>query len=65
MMTRDQELWGVALWVEKTFGANGWLHIAQQQDRLLGEGDLDGVAMWRAVGERFDQLAERADGPVS
>jgi hypothetical protein len=65
MMTRDQELWGVALWVEKTYGEDGWLHIAQEQDRLLAAGDLDGVAMWRAVGERFEQLAERAHGTLS
>jgi hypothetical protein len=65
MMSRDQEVWGVALWVERTYGADGWLHIAQQQDQLLATGDLDGVAMWRAIGERFEQLAEPAEGPPS
>ena len=55
-MTRDQELWGVALWVEKTHADVGWLFIAQQQDRLLAEGDLDGLAMWREVSRRYDQL---------
>jgi hypothetical protein len=64
-VTRDQELWGIALWVEKTQGEAGWLHIAQQQDRLLAEGDLAGVAMWRAVSERYEQLAEPAEGPPS
>lgn len=57
-LTRDQELWGVALWVEKTHGEAGWLFIAQQQDRLLVEGDLDGVAMWREVSRRYEQLGE-------
>lgn len=55
-LTRDQELWGVALWVEKTHAEAGWLFIAQQQDRLLAEGDLDGVAMWREVSRRHEQL---------
>lgn len=54
-LTRDQELWSVALWVE-THAETGWLFIAQQQDRLLAEGDLDGVAMWREVSRRYDQL---------
>ena len=55
-LTRDQELWGVALWVEKTHADAGWLFIAQQQDRSLAEGNLDGVAMWREVSQRYDQL---------
>lgn len=59
-LTRDQELWAMALWVEKHHGDAGWLHIAQQQDRLLAEGELDGVAMWREVGRRFEQLQAKA-----
>lgn len=65
MMTRDQEIWGIALWVEKTHGANGWFHIAQQQDRLIAEGDFDGLPLWRAVQERFEALQaspEKTDG---
>jgi hypothetical protein len=64
-LSREEELWGIALWVEKRYGDIGWLHITQQQDRLLAEGDLEGVKLWRAVGERFEQLAEQADGPLS
>ena len=55
-LTRDQELWGVTLWVEKTHSDASWLFIAQQQDRLLAEGDLDGMAMWREVSRRYEQL---------
>lgn len=58
-MTRDQELWGVALWVERTHGDNGPGHIAEQIARLTGAGDEDGIAMWRAVAERYDKLRER------
>ena len=53
-MTRDQELWGVALWVEKTHGAAGPSHIAEQITRLAMEGDEQGIAMWRAVADRYD-----------
>ncbi|MDY6948950.1 MAG: hypothetical protein SXG53_24920 [Pseudomonadota bacterium] len=55
-MNREQELWGMTLWVEKHYGEKGWFYIAQQQDRLLAEGSFDGVALWRAVGERLGQL---------
>jgi hypothetical protein len=58
-MTRDQELWGVALWVEKTHGAAGPSHIAEQITRLAMEGDEQGIAMWRAVADRYDRLAAK------
>lgn len=57
VLNRDQELWGVALWVEKNHGENGPTFIAQQIERLALEGDEAGVAMWRTVAERFDQLS--------
>lgn len=56
MITRDQELWAIALWVEREHSADGWFYIAQQQDRLLAAGDSVGVAMWRKVGEHFELL---------
>lgn len=55
-MTRDKELRGVALWVEETRAEGGWLFIAQQQDRLLADGDFNGMAMWREVSRRYEQL---------
>ena len=61
-LTRDQELWGVALWVEKAHADVGWLFIAQQQDRLLAEGDLDGVAMWRQVSWCYERLSRMEQG---
>lgn len=59
-MTRDQELWGVALWVEKIHGDRGPDHIAAQMARLAAEGDEVGIALWRAVAERYDKLGERS-----
>lgn len=58
-MTCDQELWGVALWVEKTHGENGTHFIEQQVARLATDGDHNGIEMWRAVAERYNQLCER------
>lgn len=57
-LNRDQELWAVALWVEKHHGKDGWLHIAQQQDRLLEQNDFVGAEMWKEVSQRFDKLSE-------
>lgn len=58
-MTRDQELWGVALWLERTHGRNGADHITDQIARLAEAGDEDGIAMWRAVAKRYDRLREQ------
>ena len=61
-LSREQELWAIALWVERNHGENGWLHIAQEQDRLLGSGDFEGVKLWRAVGQRFEKLVKSQPG---
>jgi hypothetical protein len=58
-VTRDQELWGVAVWLEKTHGDRGAVHIAEQIARLAERGDEEGIAMWRSVAERYDKLRER------
>ena len=58
-MTRDEELWAMALWVEKHYGEEGWLYISQQQDRLLAGTETDGVKMWQEVAKRFEKLQAR------
>jgi hypothetical protein len=58
VLTRDQEMWGVALWVEKNQGESGPIYIASQIERLAIEGDEAGVAMWRTVAKRFEQLRQ-------
>lgn len=55
-MTRDQELWGVALWLQKTHGEDGREHIAEQVERLAKAEDEAGIQMWLAVAERYDRL---------
>jgi hypothetical protein len=62
-LTRDQEIWGMALWVERAHGDNGWMHIAMEQDRLLAEGELDGVALWREVQRCWEEL-QAAKGQI-
>jgi hypothetical protein len=58
LVTTDQELWGVALWLEKTHGDAGPAHIAREVDRLARAGDGDGVRMWRQVAKRYDKLRQ-------
>ena len=65
VLTRDQELWGVALWVEKNHGDGGPFYIASQVERLASKGDEAGVAMWRTVADRFDQLRQSLDDSSS
>lgn len=55
-MNLEQELWAVALWVEREHGSDGPNHIAKQVTRLAEAGDFDGVMMWRRVVERYDAL---------
>lgn len=64
-MDRDKEIWAMALWVEKRHGANGWFYIAQQQDRLLAEGEDEGARLWARVGERFKAITADSAKPVS
>jgi hypothetical protein len=58
-VTRDQELWGAALWVQKQDGADGPRFIAEQIGRLALAADTDGVAAWHEVAERYDRLLTR------
>lgn len=56
MLTRDQELWGLALWVEKHHGGDGHDFIRARIERLENEAEDEGVKLWRRVEGRFRQL---------
>ena len=63
-MTRDQELWGMALWVERQHGAEaGDTFIADKIDQFSSVGDEGGVDLWAAVGERFNKLQQTPRPP--
>ncbi len=53
----------MALWVERTHGENGWMHIAMEQDRWLAAGEIDGVALWREVQRCWEEL-QAAKGQI-
>ena len=58
-LTRDQELWGMALWVEKHHGDAGHEFIASKIDRLTRAGEEDGVKLWQDVAHRYERLGAR------
>lgn len=57
MLTRDQELWAMALHVEREHGDNGPQFIAEQIERNRLAGEQGGVDLWEAVRRRFAQLS--------
>lgn len=59
-LTRDQEIWGVALWVEKHHGDAGAEFIDEKIEKLARLCEPDGVELWQEVARRFEQLGERS-----
>lgn len=55
-ITREQEIWGIALWVEKNHGQLGAKFIAEQIGRLAVSGEAEGIRLWTEVARRFDKL---------
>lgn len=55
----------MALWVEKHHGEEGWFFIAQQQDRLIAEGEDEGARLWAEVGKHFGEIVTGAQKPSS
>lgn len=56
VLTRDQELWAAALWVERNHGDSGLDHIEREVERLAAEGDEAGVETWEAIADRYRRL---------
>jgi hypothetical protein len=57
-LTRDQEIWGIALWVERNHGERGPTFITEQIGRLSTAGDDKGISLWREVARRYEQLID-------
>lgn len=58
-LTRDKELWGMALWVEKHHGSAGAEFIEAKIAELSAGGEPDGATLWQDVLIRFEQLGSR------
>jgi hypothetical protein len=57
-MTRDKELWALALHVERKHGVDGPRYIAEQLGKCALAGDRGGIDFWHAVAVRFDKMRE-------
>ena len=55
-ITRQQEIWAMALWVEKQHGADGQRSINRQIALLEKSGEERGTDLWKAVKARFEKL---------
>ena len=55
-MTRDEELWGCALAMEREHGPGAFLHAAMWIDELDSQGERQAADVWRAVLERLERL---------
>ena len=55
-MTLDQERWAEALMVNRIHGARAPHHVADRIAALKYAGDTAGVARWREIALRLDQL---------
>ncbi|WP_230629362.1 DUF6961 family protein [Sphingomonas sp. Leaf37] len=55
-MATDRELWALTLMVERDHGQGAPRYIAEKIGAAAIAGDWTGVAMWKGVAARFDQL---------
>lgn len=53
---REQELWALALWVEREFGDEGERFIAERVLHFALEAEEGGKHLWLDVARRFVQL---------
>ena len=58
-LTRDHELWAMALWVEKHHSDGGHDFIDAKIEELVLATEMDGVRLWEEVARRLEQLGER------
>lgn len=55
-VTRTQEIWALALWVERSHGERGAAFIAERITHFEAAGPLQAVDMWNQVARRFQEL---------
>ncbi|RYG98715.1 MAG: hypothetical protein EON58_06270 [Alphaproteobacteria bacterium] len=59
-MNRDQELWAMALCVDRDHGANAAAFITWQVTRNVEAREPDLVRLWKAIGRRLETLRSRS-----
>ena len=66
-MIEDPDVWRAAKLLIDRDGKRAALRAVQRADHLMDEGDFDGVAVWRQIGEAVEELTRgpREDEPVN
>lgn len=54
--TRDQELWALALSIERQHGADGPRVIAEKIGAFALAGESGAIELWHGVARRYDKL---------
>ncbi|MEO1922847.1 MAG: hypothetical protein ABGW84_13300 [Sphingomonadaceae bacterium] len=55
-ITRDQELWALALWVDREHGDDGDRFIAERVVHFEETGEVGGQELWMEVARRYVEL---------
>lgn len=56
VLTRDRELWGAALTIERQYGDQASDYVAERIAAAVNAGDEHGLETIRAISVRLDQL---------
>lgn len=62
VLTRDAELWGCALAIEREHGPAAFLQASMAIDKLDAVGEREAAGVWREVLKRLE-LLEAQNGP--
>ena len=62
-MITDRDVWQAAKLLVDRHGQDATLHAAQRADELLGNGDIDGRAIWHLIEEACVELLRAEPGP--
>ena len=57
-VTREQEVWAMALWVDREHGQDAEEFIAGKVLHFVERGDDGGKKLWEEVARRYVQLRE-------
>lgn len=60
-MTRDEELWGAAIAIQKLHGERAHLYLAERIGAAATSGDEAGVEMLKDLAKRLDELTCRTN----
>lgn len=61
-MSPEEHVWACALAIERQHGARAAVVVAERIGALALAGDHEGIAMWKAIASRLDELIKAQNG---